>query len=352
MKKIRLLLPNQHSSGRGIGFYTKNLISAFEKIDKIKLVSSDPDIIHFPFFDLFYPSLPFVKKAPTVVTIHDVTPLVLSDKYPQGLRARISLQLQKFSLKSTAAILTDSHNSRGDIQKYLSVSENKIHVTPLAVDPVYKKQVSQDQLEKIKEKYQLPKKFILYVSGANPNKNIPSLIKACQILDVNLVLVGSEFTKPARQTFSFKSKLGIQKTHPELKQLSAIKQKISQHDSIQALGFVPTADLSVIYRLATLYCQPSLYEGFGLPVLEAMSAGCLVVSSNTSSLPEIYPKDTLSFDPKNQKQLQKTLKRALSLPKSKRDQLINAGLKKAGDYSWEKTAKRTLKVYKNVLKNH
>lgn len=348
MKTIRLLFPNQHSSGRGIGFYTKNLISAFEDIDQIKLVSSNPDIIHYPFFDLFYPSLPFIKKAPTIVTIHDVTPLVLSDKYPQGLRARISLQLQKLSLKSVSAVLTDSHNSKQDIQDYLKVPEEKIHVTPLAVDSVYKKSVSQEKLEKIKQKYQLPENFVLYVSGVNPNKNIPSLIKACQTLDVNLVLVGSEFTKPARQTFSIKSKLGIQKTHPELKQLSTIKKKIDQHDSIQALGFVPTTDLSAIYRLATLYCQPSFYEGFGLPVLEAMTAGCLVVSSNTSSLPEIYPQNTLNFDPNDQKQIQKTLSKALSLPDSKRDELIKQAHKKAQNYSWEKTAKETIKVYKDV----
>ena len=347
--KIKLFLPNQHSSGRGIGYYTENLISAYKDIDQIELTSKNPNIIHYPFFDLFYPSLPLAKRMPTVVTIHDVTPLVLSDLYPQGLRGRFSLQLQKLSLKSVSAILTDSNNSKEDIQKYLSVSPDKIHVTPLAVDPIYQKSVSQDKLEKIKQKYQLPENFVLYVGGVNPNKNIPSLIEACQSLGVNLVLVGSEFTKPARQTFSIKSKLGFQKTHPELKQLSLIKQKIKQDASIQALGFVPTAELSAIYRLASLYCQPSLYEGFGLPLLEAMTAECLVVSSNTSSLPEIYPPRVPNFNPQSIQSMKKTIKQALQLNEEQKKDIIKQAKKRADEFSWSKTANKTFQIYNKLL---
>lgn len=347
--KIKLLFPNQHSQGRGIGFYAQNLIKQFENHPQLKLVSQNPDLIHYPYFDLFYPSLPLPKPNPTVVTIHDVTPLVLPNLYPQGIRAKLTLSHQKLSLKNTTAILTDSQNSKQDIHKYLNIPQKKIFVTPLAVDPLYKRPISEEQLQKIKQKYQLPDKFILYVGGANPNKNIPSLIKACQKLGVSLILVGSEFTKPARRTFSIKAKLGIQATHPELKQLSIIKQKIKADKSIKALGFVATADLSVIYRLATLYCQPSFYEGFGLPVLEAMTAGCLVVSSNTSSLPEIYPQGNPSFNPRSQESILKTIKHALQLSEVQRNSIIQKAKLKAKNFSWEKTARQTIQVYKQAL---
>ena len=125
-----------------------------------------------------------------------------------------------------------------------------------------------------------------------------------------------------------------------------LKEIISGNPLFLTLGFVPTADLSAIYRLATLYCQPSLYEGFGLPLLEAMTAGCLVVSSNTGSLPEIYPTGTLTFDPTNQTEIERAIGKALAFSEKEREKLIKSGQEKAKQFSWTKTAQLTYEVYR------
>ena len=113
-------------------------------------------------------------------------------------------------------------------------------------------------------------------------------------------------------------------------------------------GFVPTEDLNGIYKLATVYCQPSLYEGFGLPLLEAMTAGCLIVSSNTSSLPEIYHHETLNFDPTSLDEFERVLEKALSLQSKEKDLQIKAGLERSHDFTWEKTAAMTLSIYQKI----
>ena len=133
--------------------------------------------------------------------------------------------------------------------------------------------------------------------------------------------------------------------HPEL--IDMVRLKVYKHLILP--GYVTNDDLNAIYRLATLYVQPSLYEGFGLPLLEAMTTGCLIASSNTSSLPEIYHKGAITFSPNKLKSIEKAIKKSLSLsPKAKQIQIENA-LKKSSEFSWSKTAKETLVVYNKVL---
>lgn len=351
MPPIRAHIPtDSHSTGRGIGFYTANLISALKKIKDVKLVDTNPDLIHYPYFDLFYPTLNPPDHIPCLVTIHDVTPLVLSPFYPKGIKGSLNLFKQKQSLKRVSAVITDSNNSRQDIIKHLKVPQHKIHVTPLAVDPLYAKPVSSKSIGEIKTKYSLPSVFLLYVGGVNPNKNLPRLISAVTKLNLPLVLVGSEFTKPLPPISSLKTKLGLQSVHPELKDLHFIKQALETNPLLHALGFVSNEDLSAIYRLALAYCQPSLYEGFGLPVLEAMSAGCLVVGSDQSSLPEIYPPQAITFNPKSTSSMVKALKKIIDIKPKDKETLIKLGLKRAQDFSWDTTAKLTATIY-SLVKN-
>jgi len=340
MAPLRVHIPtDSQSTGRGIGFYTSNLIDALKRIKDIKLVDTQPDLIHYPYFDLFYPTLNPPKNIPSIVTIHDVTPLVLSRFYPKGIKGRFNLFKQKQALKRVTAVITDSNNSRQDIIKHLRVPENKIHVTPLAVDPFYAKPVSSKVISEVKAKYSLPDVFLLYVGGVNPNKNLPRLIKAVTKLNLPLVLVGSEFTRPTPPISSLKAKLGLQSVHP-----------LETNPLLHALGFVSNQDLSAIYRLALAYCQPSLYEGFGLPVLEAMSAGCLIVGSNQSSLPEIYPPQAITFDPKSTRSMLKALKKVIGLKPKDRETLIKLGLERSQDFSWNATARLTATVY-SLAKN-
>lgn len=334
--KIKVYIDgSKHSKGRGVGFYIEHLEKALSKLSTVSLTETNPDIIHYPFFDLFYHTLPYKKQIPTIVTIHDVTPLVMSGRYPKGIRGSINLARQWISLQSVSAIITDSENSKKDIERYLRVSGEKIFVIPLAVDPIYKKEVTKEKLKEVKDRFNLPDKFILTVAGGpNPNKNLPSLAEVTDRLDFPLIIVGKGMLQEVREP-----------VHPEL--IDMVRLKVYKHLILP--GFVSNDDLNAIYRLATLYVQPSLYEGFGLPLLEAMTAGCLVASSNKSSLPEIYHENAITFNPKKLSSMEKAIKKALNLSStSKLNQIVDAKAK-ANDFSWSKTAKTTLHVYKRVL---
>lgn len=350
MKKIKVnLLGEEHSAGRGVGFYRSHLQAASEKTGQIEFVSEGPDLIHYPFFDLFYPTLPRKHTSPTVVTIHDLTPLVLKEYYPMGFRALAALTRQRQALSNVDAVITDSLSSKKDIVDIFHFDPEKVFVTHLAADEAYAKKPTQKYLEEIKEKYHLPEKFALYVGGVNPNKNLVRLAKAASELALPVVFVGSEFTEAPVETFSWKKLLGLQKVHPEVAEFAKLKAVIEGNPKFKLLGYVPTEELNAIYRLAAFYCQPSLYEGFGLPVLEAMTAGCLVVCANTGSLPEIYPLETITFSPDSEKEIEQALEKAQALkPKEKAD-LIRAGKEKSADFSWEKTAETTIGVYLSVL---
>ena len=339
----------EHSAGRGVGFYRNNLVSALGELDGVEVVVENSDLVHYTFFDLFYHTLPNSSDVPTVVTIHDLTPLVLPEYYPMGLRAKLNFDRQKMALKNVSAIITDSNNSKKDIVDILKIKPEKVFVTYLAVDNAYSKTPTDKTLIEVREKYHLPKKFILYVGGINANKNLVRLAKAAIKLNVHLVFVGSEFVKYPVETFSIKKILGLQSIHPEVYEFTKLMEIIKNNSQIHVLGFVGNEDLNVIYRLANLYCQPSFYEGFGLPVLEAMTAGCPVVSSNSGSLPEIYPPGAISFDPRNQADIETALQKALILKKKDRDNLIKSGQEKATEFSWEKTARETYAVYSSIL---
>lgn len=324
-----------HSQGRGVGFYAENLAKTLANLPGISLTDTNPDIIHYPYFDLFYHTLPIKKIKPTIVTIHDVTPLVMSGRYPKGIRGSINLARQWLALQSVSAIITDSENSKTDIEKYLFVPKEKIFVTPLATDPIYKKAIKESVSKEVKNRFDLPDKFILTVAGGpNPNKNLPSLAEVTDRLNIPLVIVGKGMLQGLREP-----------VHPEL--IDMVRLKVYKHLILP--GFVTNEDLSALFNLAALYVQPSLYEGFGLPLLEAMTAGCLVASSNAGSLPEIYHEEAIIFNPGKLSSMEKAIKKALSLsPKEKLDQIVLAKAK-AATFSWPKTAQATQKVYRKIL---
>jgi glycosyltransferase involved in cell wall biosynthesis len=194
----------------------------------------------------------------------------------------------------------------------------------LAAENIYKPIKNEKMLKAVMEKYKLPKKFVLYVGDVNYNKNIPSLIKAAALAKLPLVWVGNHALEIEK----------LDKTHPELRHLIDVNL-----ESVLRLGFVPDEDLAVIYNLATVYCQPSFAEGFGLPVLEALACGTAVACSNTHSLPEIAGDAVEYFDPYDLDQMIKAITKAKFTPE-KFD---------ANRFSWEKTAHETLLVYKELF---
>jgi len=328
--------------GRGVGTYTRGLVAALKKTktSNLEFQFSDhchgsADLYHYPFFDLFYHTLPFKKEKPTIVSIHDLTPLVMTSRYPKGVRGTINVLRQWLSLQNIAAIITDSENSKNDINKIFRIPAEKIFVTLLAVNPIFKKEVSTSKIEEIRKKYNLPEKFVFTVSaGANPNKNLPSLAEVTDRIGIPLVIVGKDMLKPVEEP-----------VHPEL--IDMVRLRAYNHIIIP--DNVSVEELNVFYHMATLFVQPSLYEGFGLPLLEAMTAGCLVASSRVSSLPEIYHQEAITFNPSKLKSMELAIRKALKLSPKKRQLQIDLARKRSEDFTWEKTAKKTLEVYKKVL---
>jgi glycosyltransferase involved in cell wall biosynthesis len=339
---------------RGVGMYTKRLVESLEEEVKrkkeIEIIPVDfrhqPstishqafDLVHYPYFDLFFLTLPLKKSAKTIVTIHDVIPLVFPEHYPPGIKGKMKFLIQKFSLQGVVAVITDSQNSKKDIVKYLNYPENKIHVIPLAPGEKFRKLKTEDWKLKARKKYSLPESFILYVGDVNWNKNVLGLAKACKKIKIPLVILGKKATLK-----------NFDQSHIENQPLVQLLKLYGKDPDIIRLGFLAGDDLVRIYNLATVYCQPSFYEGFGLPVLEAMACGCPVVASKVASLPEVCGEAAFMVDPKDYNNITQGLKKVMS-DKKTRDKLIRKGLEQAKKFSWEKTAKQTLGVYEKVVK--
>ncbi|KKW40677.1 MAG: mannosyltransferase B-like protein, partial [Candidatus Peregrinibacteria bacterium GW2011_GWA2_54_9] len=191
--KIKVnLIDETHSVGRGVGFYAQFLKEALSHLPSVELTRKNPDIVHYPYFDLFYPTLPFIKKIPSIVTIHDLIPLVFPKLYPKGIRAMMALFWQRIALGNVSAIVTDSLASKRDIVKLFNVNPKKVFVTPLSVDPVFQEEPTPKQIAHVKAKYDLPEKFVLYVGGINPNKNLVRLAEVAEKMNLPVVFIGSE----------------------------------------------------------------------------------------------------------------------------------------------------------------
>jgi len=255
-------------SVRGIGFYTKRLLAALKEFKSKEFVINELrskseirkgrfDILHIPYFDSFFLTLPIIKNKPLVVTVHDLILIKYPELYPMGIRAKVNWQVQKILLRQANLIITDSFASKYDINNLINFAQDKIFVTYLAADEEFKVVKNKKPLEKIRRQYKLPKDFCLYVGDVNRNKNLPSLVAACQALKLTLVIVG-------KQAASDDFDAG----HVENIDLKTLRKVVASFPKqVITLGFVSTKDLVAIYNLASVYCQPSIDEGFGLPVI-------------------------------------------------------------------------------------
>jgi len=338
---------------RGVGFYTKNLLDLLKEYRGIEVSEFNDnqklgpaDVVHYPWFDLYFKTLPLKKAYPTVVTIHDVMPLIFAEHYPTGIKGKINFFWQRKALNSCKYIITDSDASKKDICTYLKIKPEKVIRVSLAASEEFK-MLPDGALIKIKRKYNVPDRFILYVGDANYVKNLPFLINSFKELisdkafsDLKLVLVNGVFLKKVENI-----------DHPELSSLKKVNQLIKENnleDSVIRPGQIPTEDLVGFYNLATLYVQPSLYEGFGLSILEAFACGTPVVCSNKGSLIEVGGNAAIYFDPNNEKQFLTLLKQVLE-DKSLRKKLSQLGLKQKSKFSWRKVADETVEVYRKAI---
>jgi len=357
MKQFKIAIDvsplNDGNSKRGVGYYTRNLVKALQSeikinpdfkhyqitlIEDCKSKIEDYDLIHYPYFDPFKLTLPSQNK-PYIVTCHDLIPRAFKKHFPVGVKGEIKWLIQKHRLQKAAYIICPSHSAKYQILDHLKYPADKIYTTYEAASSNFKKINNKIFLSTIKNKYKLPNKFVLYVGDINWNKNIPSLVKACLKLKYPLVIAGSAAVKQVPPHPWTQDILYLQSIDASL--------RAKRSNLLSLLGFVPDEELPALYNLATIYCQPSFSEGFGLPLIEAMQCGTPACYSQESCLPEIMDFNGLYFDPYSQSSIEDSLKKMWT-SKKLRQKYLKLGQIRAQFFSWKKTAIQTLAVYKLV----
>ncbi|MGQ9598011.1 MAG: glycosyltransferase family 4 protein [Anaerolineae bacterium] len=287
------------------------------------------DVAHVPYW-----GSPLWTSVPTVVTIHDLIPLLLP-AYRGNIWARLYTWLVKQSARRAVAVLTDSLASQRDIEIHLKPSSQTIHCIYLAVGEAFCPEPKHDD-ETIRQFYGLPERYVLYLAGHDVRKNVAGLLRAFAIVaqadsDVVLVVGGR---LPAR------SKLPLVNPQP-------LAQELDLLDRVRFIGWVEEAHKPALYRGAVCAAFPSHYEGFGLPVLEALACGTPLVTSNTSSLPEIVGDAGFAVDPDDERSLAGAILACL-VDDSLATELRRRGPQQAAKFHWTTVAQDTLEVYQKV----
>jgi glycosyltransferase involved in cell wall biosynthesis len=331
---------------RGTGFYLRNLQASLEKyypeneyfyFERGKPLSENFDVVHYPYFEPFFLTLPPFPKNKTVVTVHDLTPLVFPSHFEAGLKGSLIWQIQKFSLKGANAVITDSQSSKKDIVKYAGIDSTKVKVVYLAAGEEFKKlEIGSWRLEILK-KYGLPEKFALYVGDATWNKNLPRLIEAATKINIPLVMVGKALVD---------KEIDVQ--NPWNIDLVMVQGLAEKSNNIIRPGFVPQKDLIALYNAATLFVMPSIYEGFGLPILEAMSCGCPVVASKGGSLAEVVGEAGKYVDPEDVDSIANGISEVFG-SEGLQQELSQKGLVQSEKFTWKRTADETMEVYEDIV---
>ncbi|MBI2133047.1 glycosyltransferase family 4 protein [Candidatus Woesearchaeota archaeon] len=287
------------------------------------------DIIHHPtnIGPFAFKSVWPTKKGKCIQTIHDLIPLLFKNTHEKAVRMAFEHILPRVA-RNCDKIITVSQASKRDIISRLKVSANKISVIYEAASDIYKPQKRSNPLLK----YGANGEYILFVGALEPKKNLTTLIKAYSMLrnkDHKLVLCG-------KKGWYYKDILG-----------EIMKHGIER--DVIFTGYVPLEEMPAMYSNASVFCFPSLYEGFGLPVLEAMKCGVPVIASNTGSIPEIAGNAAIFTDPNDPKELSEKIDETITSKKLK-ETLKRKGIEQASKFSWKKTAKETIKAYQETTK--
>jgi len=293
------------------------------------------DLMHIP--HLFW--MPRTLPCSYVITVHDVLEHMYRAQARSSLRRSLHFQLTRRVLKGASRILAVSNFTKGEIEKLFGIPGSQIEVVYNAIDERFLRgHASDTDRQLLAERYLVTYPFLLYAGRISPHKNLVRIIEAFSALkaelekqekfpDLKLIIIGDELSK-----------------HPDLRR-TVIRGGV-QND-VRFMGFVPIEMLRVFYDAAKIFVFPSLYEGFGLPPLEAMAHGTPVVTSNTSSLPEVVGNAAVLVNPENVFEIMRALLRVL-LDQAVRDKFKQRGYEQAQKFSWDASARQILSAYEAV----
>ncbi len=307
------------------------------------------DVLHSPYY-----IKPYLLPCPSVVSLYDL----IAARYPEYLPsswARLVFAITtRLAITTARRLITLSAASRRDLVELYGVPPARVAVTPLAADEHFQPIAEATILEAVRRKYALPEHFVLYLGSNKPHKNLARLIQAWSLIlspqssaPNRQSAIGAAHGPPPRGNRQLVIAGHWDPRYPQAQQRAT---ELGLEESVRFLGDVSEADLPALYNLATIFAFPSLYEGFGLPPLEAMACGTPVVCANTSSLPEVVGEAALLFDPLDLQAMAATIAQALS-DASLRAALGARGLARARLFSWERTARETLAVYREAMGN-
>src|SRR5579859_3808223 len=382
---LKIVIDARRIRDFGIGTYIRNLIQALAKVDqrnKYVLVTSAADApllaglppqfeiasynsaddrardnIAFPLFlrrfsaDVYHIPLnraPFFMPRPYVVTIHDMASLLFSDE--TGVRMNLRRYRFRRGLLKAARVMAVSAATRRDVVKALGIPADRVRLVYSAPAPEFFRrgraadaraagpETEERERRRIMERYQIQYPFLLYAGNIRPQKNIPRLVEAfavvrnelashAQYSDLRLIIIGDQIAR-----------------NPAVRR-AVIHSRVE--NCARFLGFVPFDTLRIFYECAAAFVFPSLYEGFGLPPLEAMASGTPVVTSNISSLLEAVGDAAVLVNPENVFDIARGIREVL-LNQELRASLIVKGKEQAARFSWERTAREVIEIYEEV----
>ena len=295
----------------------------------------DCDVVHIP--HLYW--IPRGLGCPYILTVHDLLEHMYGSRDASSLRRSLHFYLTRRVLRKAARVIAVSQFTKNEIEKLLAVPDARIEVVYNAIDERFLHgHATEADRELIARRYQVNHPFILYAGAIRPHKNVVRIIEAFsslkselqkeqQFSDLKLIIIGDDLS-----------------SHPRLRR-TVVRSGV-QND-VRFLGFVPIEVLRIFYDVAKIFVFPSLYEGFGLPPLEAMAHGTPVVASNTSSLPEVVGNAALLVNPENVFEIRRGLQRALLDPVL-RERMKQRGYEQAQRFSWTSSVSRILEIYREV----
>jgi glycosyltransferase involved in cell wall biosynthesis len=290
------------------------------------------DLMHFTHFNA-----PIFYKRPSVVTIHDLTlHFYPGKKITSPLHRAGYYKVIKSAVKNAKKIITVSQNTKKDLQVLMKTPSQKISVIYEGVNEKFKQLSDRQSIIEVTQKYKLDKPYLLYTGVWRSHKNLPNLIKAFHIL---------------KTEYDFDGYLVITGRRDPVYEADVVgeTQTLQLEDDVIFTGLVKERELVPLYNGALMYVFPSLYEGFGLPPLEAMQCGIPVAVSNASCLPEVCGQNNaVFFNPNDPRDMAEKIFEVTS-QKSLRENLIQNGLKRVKEFSWQKMAQETLQVYNDAL---